>query len=220
MEDYTLRFDAILFDVDGTLVHSSPGILGTMEYTFRTMGVDPAQLDLNRYIGPPLRKTFMEVFGDEAKAEQAVDTYRAYYKVWGQHQCTLFPGVEEMLKTLKAHGTVLCTATCKPVPVVTPILKELGIAGYFDVVGGATMDERVDDKPSVIRSVLEQPVTGGRRILMVGDRADDLLGAGANALPAAGVLYGYGSREELERCDHVFMAEDCEALVQYILSDQ
>lgn len=219
MEDYTVRYNAILFDVDGTLVHSSPGILGTMEHTFRTMGADPAQLDLNRFIGPPLRKTFLEVFGDETKAEQAVEIYRAYYKVWGQHQCSLFPGVEAMLRTLKEHGAILCTATCKPIPVVTPILEELGIAGYFDVVGGATMDERVDDKPSVIRSVLEQPVTGGRRILMVGDRADDLLGAQANGLPAAGVLYGYGSRAELEACRHVFMAQDCEALVRYILSE-
>ena len=102
-----MRYDAVLFDVDGTLVHSSPGILETMRQTFRQMGVDPETLDLNRFLGPPLRKTFLETLGSEEKCEQAVQVYREYYDRIGQHKCSVYPGVVEMLETLKRSGVIL-----------------------------------------------------------------------------------------------------------------
>ena len=212
-----MRYDAVLFDVDGTLVHSSPGILETMRHTFRQMGVDPETLDLNRFLGPPLRKTFSETLGSEEKSEQAVQIYREYYDRVGQHKCSVYPGVVEMLETLKRSGVILGTATCKALPVALPILKEQGLYRYFDVLGGATLDASIDDKPSVIRWALGQPALAGRRVLMVGDRADDLNDGAANGLDAAGVLYGYGSREELAACKPVLLAETCGQLTRYIL---
>ena len=152
-----MRYDAVLFDVDGTLVHSSPGILETMRHTFRQMGVDPETLDLNRFLGPPLRKTFLETLGSEEKCEQAVQVYREYYDRIGQHKCSVYPGVVEMLEMLKRSGVILGTATCKALPVALPILKEQGLYRYFDVLGGATLDASIDDKPSVIRWALGQP---------------------------------------------------------------
>ena len=103
-------------------------------------------------------------------------------------------------------------------PVALPILKEQGLYRYFDVLGGATLDASIDDKPSVIRWALGQPALAGKRVLMVGDRADDLNGGAANGLDAAGVLYGYGSREELEACKPVLLAERCDQLTRYILN--
>ena len=108
-------------------------------------------------------------------------------------------------------------ATCKPVEVVTPILKEQGLFDYFDRIGGASMDESVDNKTDVIRLVLQDPRLAGKRILMVGDRQDDMQGAVNNQLPAAAVLYGYGSREEMEPWNPVLLAQNCEELTQYIL---
>ena len=152
-----------------------------------------------------------------AMVEQAVEYYRVHYEEVGSHQCSLFPGVRQMMDTLKDAGLYMATATCKPVEVVTPILKEQGLFDYFDRIGGASMDESVDNKTDVIRLVLQDPRLAGKRILMVGDRQDDMQGAVNNQLPAAAVLYGYGSREEMEPWNPVLLAQNCEELTQYIL---
>ena len=133
-----LHYDAILFDVDGTLIDSAPGILNTLEEVFSSMGVDVARSDLGRYIGPPLRKSFGEHFSDPAKIEEATKRYRVSYAAKGCHEGGVYPGVVEMLGRLKAAGLTLCTATCKPTDVVRPILEEQGLAPYFSFVGGAS----------------------------------------------------------------------------------
>ena len=210
------RYDAVLFDVDGTLIHSSPGILATMEYTFRAVGIDPAGIDLTRYLGPPLRRSFAEHMKTPEDVERMVDIYRSYYHEKGQHMCRLFPGVKEMLARLRAAGVLLYTATSKPTTVVTPILHEQGIAEYFTFIGGASEDKSVDTKTAVMRTVLVRPELRGARVLMVGDRADDMRGAADCGVPAAAVLYGYGSRGELEPFAPAFFADTCEQLVAYI----
>lgn len=212
-----MHYDAILFDVDGTLIDSAPGILNTLEEVFKEMGVGIARSELKRYIGPPLRKSFGEHFSEPEKIEEATERYRKSYAVKGCHEGDAYPGVPQMLRRLKAAGLTLCTATCKPVDVVTPILKEKGLAEYFDFIGGASMDESRDTKTDVIRYVLSQPVMQGKRVLMVGDRNDDMQGAANCHLDAAGALYGYGSREELAPFGPVFFAENCAALTDWLL---
>ena len=211
------RFDAVLFDVDGTLLHSSPGILATMEYTFRAVGIDPAGIDLGRYLGPPLRRSFAEHAATEAEVERMVEIYRRRYHQVGRHQCSPYPGVKEMLAALKAAGVRLYTATSKPTVVVTPILEEQGLAGYFDFIGGASEDRSVDTKTAVMRLVLARDELRGAKALMAGDRADDMRGAADCGLPAAAALYGYGSRQELEPFSPCFWAQDCEQLTGFIL---
>ena len=110
------------------------------------------------------------------------------------------------------------TATSKPTKVVTPILEEQGLAQYFDFIGGASMDESRDTKTEVVRYVLSQPALQGKRVLMVGDRNDDMRGAADCGLDAAGVLYGYGSREELEPFHPVLLAESCADLADRLLA--
>ena len=193
-----LHYDAILFDVDGTLIDSAPGILNTLEEVFSSMGVDVARSDLGRYIGPPLRKSFGEHFSDPAKIEEATKRYRVSYAAKGCHEGDVYPGVVEMLGRLKAAGLTLCTATCKPTDVVRPILEEQGLAPYFSFV-------------------LAQPVMQGKRVLMVGDRRDDMQGAVNCGLDAAAVLYGYGGREEVAPFAPVFMAADCKELTDWAL---
>lgn len=212
-----LHYDAILFDVDGTLIDSAPGILDTLETVFRDMGVDVTNVNLRRYLGPPLRKSFAEHFSDPARIEEATERYRVRYHEKGSHEGSLYPGVPEMLRRLKEAGFILCTATSKPTEVVTPILEEQGIAGYFDFIGGASMDESRDTKTDVVRYVLSQPALQGKRVLMVGDRNDDMRGAADCGLDAAGALYGYGSREELEPFHPVLLVESCKELADKLL---
>lgn len=160
-----LHYDAILFDVDGTLIDSAPGIIHTLQEVFCTMGVDVSGINLRRYLGPPLRKSFGEHFTDPALIEKATELYRTSYAVKGSHECAVFPGVPQMLQTLKQAGFLLCTATSKPTKVVTPILEEQGLAQYFDFIGGASMDESRDTKTEVVRYVLSQPALLGKRVL-------------------------------------------------------
>ncbi len=164
------HYDVILFDVDGTLIDSAPGILNTLEEVFTKMGVDVTHVNLRRYLGPPLRKSFGEHFSDPAKIEEATE------------------------------------------------LEEQGLAPYFDFIGGASMDESRDTKTEVVRYVLTQPCVQGKRVLMVGDRNDDMRGAADCGLDAAGALYGYGSREELEPFGPVLLAESCEELTDKLLA--
>ena len=149
-----MRFDAVLFDVDGTLIHSSPGILATLRGTFERMGVDIAGVDLRKYLGPPLRRSFARHF---STGEEAVLLYRRLYQEEGQYACGLFPGVREMLAALYERGVCLCTATSKPVQVVRPMLAHLGIERFFTMVGGAALDSSLDTKTAVMQHVLAQP---------------------------------------------------------------
>ena len=215
-----LNYDAILFDVDGTLIDSAPGIINTLEEVFSQMGVDTTNVDLRRYLGPPLRKSFGEHFADPALIEKATGLYRDSYAVKGSHECTPYAGAAGMLRRLKDAGLLLCTATSKPTAVVTPILEEKGLAPFFDFIGGASMDESRDTKTEVVRYVLAQPMMQGKRVLMVGDRNDDMRGAADCGLDAAGALYGYGSREELEPFHPVLLAESCADLADQILHGQ
>lgn len=212
-------YDVILFDVDGTLIHSRPGIVHCFAYAFQQMGLDPQGIDLSRYLGPPLRWSFAQHFSDPKDVEKAVELYRARYAEQGMHECTLFPGVISMLQRLREQGLLLATATSKPRDVVLPILEEKGLLPLFDRVGGASMDQSVDTKTAVIRQVLSDPLFAGKRVLMVGDRQDDMKGAADCGLPAVGVLYGYGSKEELEPWHPVFLAGDCEELTGFILKN-
>ncbi|MCI2047632.1 MAG: HAD hydrolase-like protein [Faecalibacterium sp.] len=213
-------YDAVLFDVDGTLTDSAPGIFHALRDALAAMGTDPAGVDLSKYLGPPLRKTFADFYTRESDIEKAVALYRASYREKGAHECRLYPGVQEMLAALSAAGVLLFTATSKPVEVVTPILHEQGIAEYFRVIGGASMGKSRDTKTDVIRWLLARPELQGKRILMVGDRKDDMQGAKDCALDAAGALYGYGSREELLPFGPVFLAGSCPELEHFILDGE
>ena len=212
-----MRYDAVLFDVDGTLIDSAPGIQETFAHTFQELGIDDKNIDYNQFFGPPLRRSYAKFLRTPEEVEHAVDLYRAYYHEKGRHMCVLYPGVADMLQALRRAGVVLCTATSKPVTVVTPILQELGIAEYFHFIGGATEDSSIDTKTAVIRDLLPREFLQGKKILMVGDRRDDMEGARDCGLPAAAVAYGYGSKEELSPYQPMILANNCNELTNFIL---
>lgn len=212
-----MDFDAVLFDVDGTLIDSAPGIRETFAYTFQKLGIDDTGVDYNQFFGPPLRRSYAKFLPTPEKVEEAVALYRDYYRVKGSHICKVYSGVPEMLRALRDAGLILCTATGKPVNVVTPILQEQGLYSMFHYVGGASEDTSVDTKTAVIKKVLENDLLKDRRILMVGDRRDDMIGAANCSLPAVGVLYGYGDVDEIAPYKPLFLAKNCEELTKYIL---
>lgn len=190
----------LFFDLDGTLCDSAEGILNAVTYAQDKLGLPrQARSEMMHYIGPPLARTFSADYGlDEADAEWAVAAYREYYVSRGIFECTLYDGIVEMLDALRDRGYVLVLATCKPTPSARRVLEHFGIADRFRMISGPEFDGTRSEKHEVIAYAVEcLGLTDPGRILMIGDRRDDVLGAAQNGIACAGVLWGFGSRAEL-----------------------
>ena len=209
--------DAVLFDLDGTLIHSAPGILESFKYAFWQFGVVMNEDQLRPFMGPPLRQSFAGVLAPE-EVERAVRLYRDYYAIHGQEGCCVFPGVPQMLAALRKAGCTLCIATSKAREVALQVLAHYGLLDAFDYVGGASMDASLDTKTAVMQLVLGQPQLAGKCPVMVGDRENDMQGARDCSIPAVGALYGYGSQAELAPFSPVFCAQDVPALCAWLLA--
>ena len=214
------RFDAVLFDLDGTLIHSSPGIFEGLRYTAARLGVPVEGQDLTPYLGPPLRVIFERLLPDPAMVPHAVEIYREHYARVGSRMCRPYPFVPELLAALRRQGVLLGVATCKLQPLAAEILGRQALAGQFACIGGTSPDGRIESKAQVIRSVLAEPAfgraAGAGRLLMVGDRKDDIEGAKACGLPSAGALYGYGGMAELKKAGADYLAQDGRELLELI----
>lgn len=192
--------DYILIDLDGTLTNPKEGITKSVQYAMRSMNIFIDDLDsLTKHIGPPLRDGFVEYYGfTEEEAEQAVEKYREYYRDKGILENEVYDGMEGLLTRLKQAGKYLIVATSKPEELAIQILEYFHLDHYFDDICGATLDGSRDNKEAVIRYALEKnSVTDLDRVVMVGDRKFDILGAKAVGISSIGVLYGFGSEEEL-----------------------
>ena len=212
-----MKYNTVLFDLDGTLTESGIGITRSVAYALRKHGIEePDQKKLDRFVGPPLIDSFIRFYGFSAEqARQAVDDYREYYAVKGIFENRVYDGVVSMLQGLKAAGVRCILATSKPETYAIQILEHFGLMPWFDRVAGATMDEKRTNKAEVIAYALEGAAADSR-VLMVGDREHDILGARANGLDSVGVLYGYGSREELEVAGATYIAAAAEEILNFI----
>ena len=212
-----MKYQIVLFDLDGTLTESGIGITRSVAYALRKHGIEePDQKKLDRFVGPPLIDGFIQFYGFTAdQARQAVDDFREYYAVKGIFENRVYDGVVPMLEGLKAAGVRCILATSKPEGYAMQIMERFGLMPYFDRVAGATMDEKRTEKAEVIAYALEG-IPQDSRVLMVGDREHDILGARANGLDSVGVLYGYGSREELEAAGATYIAAAAEEILNFI----
>ena len=201
------------FDLDGTIIDSSEGILASVSYALDKMGLAPLSGDEGySFIGPPLARSFSLHRGlsDEAAAE-AVRLDRENYNAGGMLQCRVYDGVESLLNTLAARGIQCVLATCKPHVYARPILEHHGLLDRFCFLSGAELSGVRGEKHEVIAYALEQlSFPNPSTILMVGDRADDVLGAAKNKIQTLGALWGFGSEEELLGAGamHVFKSPD------------
>ena len=208
-----------LFDLDGTLTDSGPGITRSVAHALRGLGL-PAMTEaqLRRFIGPPLKWSFQHYCGlDEEGCREGLRLYREYFTAGGMFENSVYPGIPEALETLRRSGLRLAVATSKPELFSRQILEHFGLGGYFEAVCGAAMDESRTEKAEVIRYALETLSLSPEDCLMVGDREHDVLGARACGIPCIGVLWGYGSLEELTAAGAAALAETPEALTALVL---
>ncbi len=205
--------DYILIDLDGTITNPKEGITKSVQYALRAMNIYIDDLDsLTKHIGPPLRDGFMEYYGfDEEKAERTVLKYREYYIEKGIYENKVYDGMERLLTRLKQAGKYLIVATSKPEELAVKVLENFHLEHYFDDICGATFDNKRESKDAVIRYAIEKnSITDSDGVVMVGDRKYDILGAKATGIASIGVLYGFGSEEELKEAgaDHIVATVD------------
>lgn len=214
------KYKYILFDLDGTLTDPYEGITRSVQYALDHFGIkDVPQPELKKFIGPPLKASFMEYYGfDDAKAELAVEKYRERFRDTGIFENEIYDGVEHMLGTLKDRGLVLAIASSKPTEFVERILKHFHIYDYFANITGSFMDGRRTDKYEVIMAAMEAlAVADTAQVLMVGDRHHDVDGAVRAGVDCVGAAFGYGGRAELEQAGATAVVDCVAALEQFIL---
>ncbi len=208
-------YDTIFFDLDGTLTDSAPGILNAVRFALEGEGMPvPPEKELMRFIGPPLTTELQAAFGiggEEAAA--LVRRFQVYFKKDGMFENRVYDGVPDMLERLLASGRQAAVTTSEPEPFARTILEHFGLSHYFTAIVGSALDERTRaTKAEVVAQALE--TLKPERVLLVGDRCHDVEGAHANEIPCLGVLYGYGSREELSEAEYI--AESVEALSEML----
>ena len=212
--------DVLLFDLDGTLTDSAPGITGAASRALARFGIEEKPENLTDFIGPPLLDSFMGRFRmTREQAEEAVTEYRKYYSAQGWKENEPYEGIRELLAALRSAGKRLILATSKPEIFAVRILELFELAAYFECICGAPMDDPdAGRKPAVIRAALARVGARPESAVMIGDRRHDVEGAHAVGLPAVGVLYGFGSRAELEACGAEYIAENLSELQRILLS--
>ena len=222
------RFDILLFDLDGTLVDSGEGITNSVRFALSHYGIEPkTREELYKFIGPPLVDSFMRFCGfSREQAGEATELYRSRYRVKGVYENKVYGGVPEMLKGLCEAGVVCALATSKPEVFANIVLDDMGLRPFISFVAGAELENAENpgkklrsEKAEVVAYALEAlGVKDRTRALMVGDRFHDIDGAKANGIASAGVLYGFGSREELENAGADFIAETPADVLKLVLS--
>ncbi len=212
----------IIFDLDGTMVDSVIGITNSIIYALQKYNIEiPNEDELKKFIGPPLIDSFQELYGfSREEAMTAFEYYRDYYRAKGIFECSVFPGIEDILRSLKEKGIYLMVATVKVEQYANIVLEHFGLAGYFTCVAGSNLDGTLAHKDEIILSVLERcKITDTEHTLMIGDRMHDILGAKKAGLDSIGVSFGYGTKEELENAGADLLAESVEDLKTILLAD-
>ena len=208
------QYQTILFDLDGTLTDSAPGILNSVRHACRKLQLDmPEEATLRRFLGPPLPSSFREYLHlDENDTARAVAAFREYYPEKGIFENEVYSGIPELLRDLKAAGKTVVMATSKPEIFAKRIMAHFSLEDCFDAICGASLDESRADKGEVIAYALRTAgVQDLQNVVMVGDREHDVYGAEEQGLDCVGVTYGYGSEAKLRQAGARWLARDvCE----------
>lgn len=209
----------VFFDLDGTLTDSREGILNSIEYMLKHFDIRVADRSgLRVWLGPPLMESLEKYQGfSKEKAWEGVLKYREYFDEKGIFENRVYEGIAELMETLRARGCSLMLTTSKPEIAARRVMDHFDLTKYFDYVGGASQDTSRVKKGDVIRYVMEtNHITDPDEVIMVGDRENDVAGAHQNYVKAIGVLYGYGTREELDTAGADYIAETVEDVADII----
>jgi len=209
----------IFFDLDGTLTDSKQGIINSIRYTLDKMKLEENHINLERFIGPPLSESFEKYCGlDNKTARHAVAVYREYYAVKGIFENRVYPGIPELLKSLKENNKTLVCVTSKAAFYAEQILDHFNLSQYFTRTVGSNMDLTCTHKIELIKLARSHfPKQNNKEFIMIGDRADDIIGAKKNNIASIGVLYGYGTTEEINKEHPNYIVKSIKELEKILL---
>ncbi|WP_346352988.1 HAD family hydrolase [Azotosporobacter soli] len=217
-----MRYEYILFDLDGTLTDPALGISNSIIYALKKYGIEVGERsELFKFIGPPLAESFEKYYGfSEEKANQAVEYFREYYRAQGIFENVIYDGIEELLKTLQEKHRQLLVATTKPEVFAKQILEHFAIAQYFSFIAGSNLDGTRVKKDEVIAYALEScKITDLTKTIMIGDREHDVLGAKKIGIASLGVLFGYGDRAEHEKAGADYIVERVDEIEKIVCAE-
>jgi phosphoglycolate phosphatase len=217
-----LKYSNIIFDLDGTLVDSSPGIIKCMHYAFDTLEIDrrPAEA-ISKVIGPPLHVMISMLLDtdDSALIQEAVLHFRNRYRQYGIVELNLYLGVIELIDELKNSGKTLSICTSKPQIFAEQILNNFGIFDSFTNIIGSLETSQDNSKNQLLSKVIHLGNYELNDTVMIGDRAEDADAAHENNIESIGVTYGYGEYADLENANCAFIFDSIEDLKQAFTND-
>lgn len=214
MHDY----DTILFDLDGTVTDSAPGVMNSFHYALNKFGIEPkTHGELKKVVGPPLKYSFHVFYGvPEDRVPEIMEHYLSYYLPKGMFENSVFPGMEELFQRLKGAGKRLAVASSKRQDGVNAVMAHFGLDKYFDFMAGSDESAGRVEKADVIRYIRDAlPITDMSAAILVGDRKYDVEGALPFGLETVGVLHGYGAEEELREAGAAYIVKDAWELMDF-----
>jgi len=210
--------DAIFFDLDGTLTDPKPGITRSIQYALGKLDhpAVPTEDELTWCIGPPLRASFVKLLGAEASADLAVSLYRERFSEIGLYENSVYAGIRDVLSALRSSGRRLFVATSKAHVFADRIIDHFDLRDYFEHVFGAELDGTRADKSDLLAYALNAASVDSPHATMIGDRSHDMIGARNNGMKGIGVLYGYGSEQELTAAGAAYLCATPKAVLDCI----
>lgn len=203
-------YEYIFFDLDGVLTDSKEGIINSALYALEKYNIDVNDKEeLRKFIGPPLQDSFSTDYGfNEEEVDGVIATFREYYSEKGINENKVFENIEQILRELVRRKKKLVVATSKPEVFATKVLINFNLLKYFEYVSAATLDESKIKKEAIIKEAINAlEITDLSKVVMVGDRKHDVIGAKNNGIDCIGALWGYGGKEELEKAGVTLLAE-------------
>lgn len=213
--------DYIFFDLDGTLTDSRPGIFESLQAVFSNFGIKKTEKEMMPFLGPALWDSLPKYCGFTHKqCEEAVKIFRKSYEESGIYNNKVYNGIIPLLEKLKTAKKHIVLATGKPEPQANIVLEHFNLKKYFDFIGGSSLDKSRSKKSQVIKYALENcgiSENEKNKVIMVGDRENDINGAHENGIQVAAVLYGYGSKQEFLENKADFILETVKDLENFLL---
>lgn len=215
-----MKYKYILFDLDGTLTDPRVGITKSVQYALEKTGIKEVALrELERFIGPPLKESFMEFYSyDEQTVITAIKYYREYFQEQGIFENEVYQGIADLLDQLTEQGTINVVATSKPTVFAERIIEYFGLKKYFHSIVGSNLDGTRSSKAEIISYIIAKlNINTMEDMVMIGDRKHDVVGAQRNNIDSIGVSYGYGTIEELRSVNPTFIVDSISELSKLLV---
>jgi len=214
-----MGYEVILFDLDGTLTDPKVGITKSVQYALAKFNIDEPDLDkLVPFIGPPLVESFQEFYSlSETEAIAGVGYYREYFTKAGMFENAVYPGIKDMLTLLVEQGKQLIIATSKPTVYSEQIIEHFGMTQFFQSIVGSNLDgSRIHKAEVIAYSLADFSQVDRKKIVMVGDRKHDIVGAQKNDIDVIAVEYGYGTAVELQTAKPTYIVSTVNELAEIL----